>query len=65
MSTSNLYQERKTAIHLLRSGYSPKEVASELNRSVFWVYKWQKRFKKMVGVDWKVNLAPQKNTGDN
>lgn len=46
MSTSALYQERKTAIHLFRSGCSPKEVAAELNRSVVWVYKWQERFEK-------------------
>ena len=46
MSTSDLYQERKTAIHLLRSGCSPEEVAAEMNRSVVWVYKWQGRFEK-------------------
>lgn len=46
MSGSNLYEERRTAIHLLRSGCNPQEVASELNRSVFWVYKWQKRFEQ-------------------
>ena len=46
MSTATAYEERKTAIHLLRSGCTPKEVANELNRSVFWVYKWQKRFEK-------------------
>jgi transposase len=46
MSASNLYEQRKTAIHLLRSGCSPKEVATELNRSVFWVYKWQARFEQ-------------------
>ncbi len=46
MSTSNLYQERKIAIHLLRSGSSVKEVATELDRSVFWVYKWQERFEQ-------------------
>ena len=38
------YALRKTAIHLLRSGKSPAEVAKELERSLFWVYKWQKRF---------------------
>lgn len=46
MSTTDLYQERKTAIHLLRSGCSRKEVAAELNRSVVWVCKWQGRFEK-------------------
>ena len=46
MSRSNLYEERKTAIHLLRRGCHPKQVATELNRSVFWVYKWQGRFEQ-------------------
>ena len=35
---------RRTAIHLLRSGKSPNEVAQELERSPAWVYKWRKRF---------------------
>lgn len=38
------YALRKTAIHLLRSGKSPAEVAQELDRSLAWVYKWRKRF---------------------
>jgi hypothetical protein len=38
------YALRKTAIHLLRSGKAPTEVAQELHRSVIWVYKWRKRF---------------------
>jgi len=38
------YALRKTAIHLLRGGKSPTEVAKELERSLFWVYKWRKRF---------------------
>jgi len=38
------YALRKTAIHLLRGGKSPAEVAKELERSLFWVYKWRKRF---------------------
>jgi transposase InsO family protein len=36
--------ERRTAIHLLRSGRSPVEVAQEMQRSVAWVYKCRKRF---------------------
>jgi hypothetical protein len=36
--------ERRTAIHLLRSGRTPSEVAGELQRSLAWVYKWRKRF---------------------
>lgn len=35
---------RKTAIHLLRGGDTPGEVAQELERSQVWVYKWRKRF---------------------
>jgi transposase len=38
------YAMRKTAIHLLRSGKTPTEVAQELNRSLMWVYKWWERF---------------------
>lgn len=44
MMSENEYALRKTAIHLLRSGKSPAEVAQELSRSVMWVYKWRKRF---------------------
>ena len=36
--------ERQTMIHLLRSGHSPAEVATILDRSVAWVYKWQQRY---------------------
>ena len=36
--------ERRTAIHLLRIGRAPAEVAAELQRSLAWVYKWRKRF---------------------
>lgn len=38
------YSLRKTAIHLLRSGKTPAEVAQELHRSSVWVYKWRDRF---------------------
>jgi transposase len=38
------FNERRTVIHLLRSGQTPAEVAQELERSLAWVYKWQKRF---------------------
>ena len=38
------YALRKTAIHLLRSGKTPTEVAQELDRSRVWVYKWRERF---------------------
>ena len=40
------YAERKAAIHLLRRGQTPAEVAVELGRSLAWVYKWQVRFRK-------------------
>lgn len=36
--------DRRTMIHLLRSGQSPAEVAQTLNRSLPWVYKWRQRF---------------------
>ena len=39
-----LYEERKTAIHMLRKGCTPREVAHELGHTLSWVYKWQKRF---------------------
>lgn len=35
---------RRTAIHLLRSGKAPAEVAQEVQRSLAWVYKWRKRY---------------------
>jgi transposase len=45
------YALRKTAIHLLRSGKFPVEVAQELGRSLAWVYKWQSRF--FAEQDWQ------------
>jgi transposase len=36
--------ERRAAIHLLRSGCTATEVAEEMGRSLAWVYKWRKRF---------------------
>jgi hypothetical protein len=44
MMSESEYTLRKIAIHLLRGGKSPGEVAQELHRSVIWVYKWRKRF---------------------
>ncbi len=46
MSRSTVYEERKIALHLLRSGCSVQKVAQQLNRSVSWVYKWQTRFEQ-------------------
>ena len=43
MSQKN-YEKRQTAIHMLRSGQSPAEIAQELERSLAWVYKWRLRF---------------------
>lgn len=36
--------ERRTAIHLLRSGRTPAQAAAEMQRSLAWVYKWRTRF---------------------
>jgi len=43
MSEAKLVGEREQAIHLLRSGYQVKEVASALGRSASWVRKWRGR----------------------
>jgi transposase len=53
------YALRKTAIHLLRGGKLPAEVAKELDRSLFWVYKWRKRF--FENQDWQA-LRDQSHT---
>ena len=39
-----LFTERKTAIFQIKQGKTAKEIAKMLNRSVAWVYKWQKRY---------------------
>jgi transposase InsO family protein len=39
-----LNEERKSAIHMLRSGQSVKAAAVELSRSTRWVRKWRKRY---------------------
>ena len=44
MDATERFEERKTAIHLLRSGSAPADVASQLDRSLAWVYKWRTRF---------------------
>lgn len=44
MSEAKLIGERERAIHLLRSGYLVKEVASALGRSTSWVRKWRGRY---------------------
>jgi transposase/transposase InsO family protein len=45
MTENEWYQERKTAIHMTRSGIPVNEVAQQLGRSIPWIYKWQDRFK--------------------
>lgn len=44
MKNTDIEAERKTAIHLLRSGYSVQEVAVKCNRSSAWVRKWRGRY---------------------
>lgn len=44
MDESSWRSQRQAAIHLLRSGLTPGEVAAKMNRSPAWVYKWRKRF---------------------
>ena len=46
MTETERYEQRKTAVHLLRSGSSVSAVAQELNRSVSWVYKWSQRYQQ-------------------
>ena len=46
MDATARFEQRKAAIHLLRSGAAPAEVAHELKRSLAWVYKWKKRFEQ-------------------
>ena len=45
MDTDKLYEQRKAAIHLLRSGLSKSQVASQLKRSRAWVHMWWNRYK--------------------
>lgn len=46
MDASARFEQRKTAIHLLRSGHAAGEVAQSLGRSRAWLYKWKARFEK-------------------
>lgn len=43
---SEIVAERKTAIHLLRTGHSVQEVAQELKRHPNWVRKWHQRYRE-------------------
>ncbi|MCB0154005.1 MAG: DDE-type integrase/transposase/recombinase [Anaerolineae bacterium] len=44
MINKSSVSERQTMIHLLRSGHRPAEVATILQRSLAWVYKWRQRY---------------------
>jgi transposase len=44
MTEDEWCQQRKTAIHMIRSGVPIDEIALQLERSVPWVYKWHDRF---------------------
>ncbi len=46
MDATARYEQRKAAIHLLRSGVAPPDVAAQLERSLSWVYKWKNRFEQ-------------------
>ena len=46
MKEDELYEQRKTAIHLIRSGLSKPEIASRLHRSHAWVSTWWRRYNK-------------------
>jgi transposase len=46
MADTDWLAERKAAIHLLRSGFNPTEVARRMKRSVGWVTKWRDRYKE-------------------
>src|SRR5574341_1317691 len=45
MKSDRLYEQRKIAIHLIRSGLFKSQVASQLNRSRAWVHLWWNRYK--------------------
>lgn len=57
-----LFTERKTAIFQMKQGKTAKEIAKILNRSVAWVYKWQKRYETdgWAGLE-DQSRAPQKH----
>jgi transposase len=44
MTTTTWSSERATAVHLLRSGRTPAQVAAHLGRSLAWVYRCRQRF---------------------
>ena len=46
MNDTELTEQRKTAIHLRRSGMSVSETAEEVGRSISWVHKWETRYQR-------------------
>jgi len=46
MNDTELTEQRKTAIHLRRSGLSVSETAEEVGRSISWVHKWEMRYRR-------------------
>jgi transposase len=38
------YNQRLSAIHLLRSGLPARAVSQQLGQSLAWVYKWRRRY---------------------
>jgi hypothetical protein len=46
MSTKVNDEERKTLVHLLRSGKTPSQAAQELGRTVSWCCKWKARYEQ-------------------
>ena len=50
MDESEWKHEREKAIHLLRSGQTASAAATQLGRSVSWVYKWHARYREAGGV---------------
>lgn len=40
------YEQRKTLVHLIRSGRSIRQAAKEIGRSLAWAKKWWRRFQK-------------------
>jgi transposase InsO family protein len=46
MTTTSGTTQRATAVHLLRSGRTPEQVAAQLGRSRAWVYRCQQRFEQ-------------------
>lgn len=46
MNEVDWYEQRKTTIHMVRSGCSAQEIVEQLKRPLSWVYKWRSRFEQ-------------------